>query len=281
MSLALSLLLTGLAHGQTAVPTQHNDNARTGSYTGELSLTPQNVNATNFGKLFTLSLDANVNGQVLYAPGIPVNGSVHNVIYASTSNNSNGSPCSLYAFDADNGAQLWRHQFTNSARWTTCAPAIDLSTYIIYLVTKDNDDSGATYVRALDIRTGAEMVGSPIVVAASVPGTGDGAVNGRVSFNTHQANCRPGVLLVNRTVYIGFAHNTDSFPYQGWVLGYRYDRGRFSQTAVFCVNPNGGDDGVWMAGKGIASDAAGNIYFSVGNGTFTASSGGRDYGCAT
>jgi len=236
------------------------------------------VNVNSFGKLYTLPLDANVNGQVLYVPGVTVNGAVHNVIYAYTSNNNNNSPSSLYAFDAGNGSQLWRHQFPNSARWTTCTPAIDTTAKIIYVVTKSNDDNGNNYLRALDISSGAEKPGSPIEIRASAAGTGDGNVNGTVSLTNSQSNCRPGLLLVGGNVYVGFAHNTDSFPYQGWVLGYHYNGAAFTQTAVFCTAPNGGDSGVWSAGKGLTADAAGYIYFCTGNGSFDANTGGVNYG---
>ena len=146
------------------------------------------------------------------------------------------------------------------------------------MLTKDNNDSGATRLRALDLLTGNEKTGSPVTIAASVPGTGDGSSGGVVTFNTAQANCRPGLLLLNGVVYFAFAHNSDSFPYQGWVFGYKYDGTQFTQTAVFNTCPNGGDAGIWQAGKGLAADNTGNIYFSTGNGTFTANSGGNGYG---
>src|ERR1700759_5411105 len=86
------LALCSRAFGAQSVLTQHNDNQRSGSNTAETILTPANVNANSFGKLFTRTLDANVNGQVLYVPGIAIQGATRNVIYASTSNNSNNSP---------------------------------------------------------------------------------------------------------------------------------------------------------------------------------------------
>ncbi|MDQ2798958.1 MAG: WD40 repeat domain-containing protein, partial [Armatimonadota bacterium] len=278
--LALFALCLPLASawGQAAVLTQHNDNARTGANLQETLLTPYNVNVTNFGKLFTRSLDANVNGQVLYAPHITINGTVRNVIFAYTSNNSNGSPSSVYAFDADDPNQstpLWRHQFSaGSAQWTTCAPVIDLSTNTIFVLTKDTNDSGANKLRALDITTGAEKPGSPIAIAASVPGNGDGSSNGVVTFDNSHANCRPGLLLLGHTVYVGFAHNSDSFPYHGWIFAYTYDGTRFTQSAVFCNAPDGGEDGIWQGGKGLAADAQGNIYCTVGNGSFNVANGG-------
>jgi hypothetical protein len=282
--LLISLLLCCGVSSVRATPpsvlTQHNDNARTGANLAETTLTPASVNSTSFGKLFTRTLDANVNGQVLYVPGLTINGGVHNVIYAYTSNNSNGSSCSIYAFDADDpnaAAPLWRHQLPNSAQWTTATPVIDPATHTLYALTKDTNDSGPTRLRAIDIITGNEKPGSPITIAASVPGIGDGNKSGVVSFDTTHANCRPGLLLLNGGIYIAFAHNSDSFPYHGWVFRYSYDQTKFTQTAVFCTDPNGGEAGIWMAGQGLAADVN-NIYFATGNGTFDANSGGVSYG---
>lgn len=281
LSAALAVVTVTAHATPPSVLTQHNDNARTGANLAETTLTPANVSAATFGKLFTRSLDANVNGQVLYVPNVTIQGVVHNVLYAYTSNNSNGSPCSLYAFDADDPNQsspLWHTPLTASAQWTTCTPVIDPSTSTLYVLTKDNNDSGATNLRAFDITTGAEKTGSPITIQATVSGTGDGSVNGKVSFDTTHANCRPGLLLLNGIVYVAFAHNSDSFPYHGWVFGYSYDQTKFTQTAIFCTNPNGGLDGIWMAGKGLMADANNNIYCTVGNGTFDVNSGGTSYG---
>jgi len=261
-----------------AVPTQHNDNARTGANLSETILTPANVNGLQ--KLYTISLDANVNGQALYVPGVTIQGAVHNVLYLSTSNNTNNSPCSIYAFDADNPSSgpLWRHPFTTSAEWTTCTPVIDPSTATMYVLTKDNSDTGKTRLHAFDITTGIEKTGSPHTVAASVIGSGDGSVNGYVHFDTTHANERSGLLFLNGVVYIAFAHNTDSYPYHGWVLGYSYNGSKFALVGRFCTTPNGGDGGVWMAGDGLAADSNGNIYCTVGNGTFDINTGGKDYG---
>ncbi|MGO8672880.1 MAG: malectin domain-containing carbohydrate-binding protein [Capsulimonadaceae bacterium] len=278
-ALFLLLMLVVPAPAQISVLTQHNDNFRTGSNTQEAILTTSNVNESSFGKLFTVNLDAGVNGQVLYVPGLTIKGVVHNVIYAYTSGNSNNSPSSVWAFDADNGGQLWQHSFSaGSAEWTTCAPVIDPSTDTIYVLTKDTTDTGNTNLRALDITTGIEKPGSPILVQASVPGTGDGSAGGVVTFNTAQENDRPGLVFVNGDVYIAFAHNTDSFPYHGWVMGYHYDGTAFTQTAEFCTTPNGGLGGVWQAGQGIAADSSGYIYVGTGNGTFDVNTGGIDYG---
>src|SRR5262249_35381808 len=143
--LALASLLSLALPAPAAPPpvlTQHNDNARTGANLQETILSPSNLSIYGFGKLFTRSLDANVNGQVLFVPNLSIQGATRNVIIAYTSNNSNNSPCSVYAFDADDpnaSAPLWRHQLPNSARWTTAAPVIDPATNTIYVLTKDTD----------------------------------------------------------------------------------------------------------------------------------------------
>ncbi len=288
---ALGLTALGLASchpasAQTSVLTQNNDNARSGANTQETALTPKNVNAAGFGKLFTITgLNANVNGQVLYVPGVSIGGTAHNVVYAYTSDNSDHSPCGLYAYDADSGHPLWKTILPNSATYTTATPVIDPATNTIYVLTKtDNDDTGSTYLHAFDITTGLDKPGSPAQVLASAPGTGDGSANGVVAFDgpassgRFHANDRAALLLVNGVVYTAFAHNSDSFPYHGWVLGYGYDGTKFTQKYVFCTTPNGGDGGVWQSGKGLTADAQGNLYFSVGNGTFDANTGGLDYG---
>ena len=282
----LSLAGSHPALAQTAVLTQNNDNARTGSNTAETILTPQNVSVSTFGKLFTITgLNANVNGQVLYVPGVSIGGATHNVVYAYTSNNSDNSPCGLYAYDADNGKQLWATVLPNSATYTTATPVIDPATNIMYVLTKTGtDDTGSTFLRVFDITTGKEKTAAPTQVTASASGTGDGSINGKVYFDgsassgRFHANDRPALLLSNGNVYIGFAHNSDSFPYHGWVLAYNYSGGVLSQVASFCTTPNGSDGGIWQAGKGLTADAAGNIYFSIGNGTFDVNSGGKDYG---
>ena len=83
--------------------TYHNDAARTGQNLLETTLTPSNVNATAFGKLFQVTLDGSVDAQPLYVAGVPIpNQGTHNVLIAATENDS------LYALDADTGAQLWQ-----------------------------------------------------------------------------------------------------------------------------------------------------------------------------
>jgi len=63
------------------VLTYHNDTSRTGANLNETTLTPQNVNATSFGKLFSYKVDGDVYAQPLEVSGLRMgDGKVHNVL---------------------------------------------------------------------------------------------------------------------------------------------------------------------------------------------------------
>src|ERR1019366_931119 len=121
-------------------------------------------------------------------------------------------------------------------------------------------------LHARDRATGNEKPPGPAVITATVNGTGDGSSNGKLTFDSlHQLN-RPGLLLLNGTVYVAFASHCDYSPYHGWL--YAYDATSLAQMSVFVSDPTGGLGGFWMAGAGVAADANSNIYIASGNGTF-------------
>ncbi len=75
-------------------------------------------------------------------------------------------------------------------------------------------------LHALDLATGAEKFGGPVVIQASVPGTGNGSVGGSVPFDPLRENQRTALLLNNGVIYMGFGSHGDNQPYHGWLLGY-------------------------------------------------------------
>ena len=276
--------------------TYHNDNFRAGVNPNETQLTLTNVNSAAFGKLFT-ALDGMTFASPLYVANVNIQGGTHNVVYVATEHDS------VYAFDADglSSSPLWKVSFINPAVGITTVPAadtgetgdipneigitgtpvIDPTTGTLYVVAKTKEVSGnkTNYVQrlhALDITTGAEKFGGPVVIQASVPGSGDGASGGQVPFNALRENQRTGLLLTNGVVYFGFSSHGDNTPFHGWVLG--YNATTLQQALVYNDTANGADGGIWMNGDGLATDSTGNLYFITGNGTFDANSGGKDYG---
>ena len=277
--------------------THHNDNFRTGANVSENVLSPATVNSTNFGKLFTWQLDGTMHASPLYVANVNVPGvGLRNVLYAATEHDS------VYAFDADgmSATPLWKTSFINPAGGVTTVPptdtgeccdiageigitgtpVIDPSTRTLYVVAKTKEVSGGTaYVQrlhALDIATGAEKFGGPVVIQASVPGSGGGSVSGQVSFGGLRENQRPALLLSNGVVYIAFAAHGDQPPYHGWVLG--YNAATLQQVVAHNATPDGDGAGIWQSGGGLAADSSGNVYYITGNGTFDANSGGTSYG---
>ena len=89
------------------------DNADTGLNANETILTPDNINAGNFGKRLTTPVDGQVYAEPLYASSVDITvGSAqgaHNVVYVATEHDS------LYAIDADSGNVLWKTSFIDPA----------------------------------------------------------------------------------------------------------------------------------------------------------------------
>jgi hypothetical protein len=278
--------------------TDKNDNGRTGQNLNETVLTPSDVNSTSFGKLFNYPLDGLTFASPLYAENVTVPGQgAHNIVYVATEHDS------VYAFDADGrtSTPLWKDSFINPAAGVTPippadtgetadipneigitgTPVIDPSTNTLYVVAATKEVSGGTtkYVNrlhALDLSTGAEKFGGPVVIDAHVPGTGADAVNGTISFNNITENQRASLLLSNGEVYVAFANHGFNPPYHGWVMA--YNASTLHQDWVFCTTPNAQSGGIWMGGGGLTADGSGNLFFSTGNGTFDQNAGKGDYG---
>lgn len=292
------------ALGAVNVLTSHNDNTRQGANTNETVLTRAVVGSGNFGRLANLVVDGQVHGQPLVLTGISIpNLGVRDLVFAVTQHDS------VYAFDANGpiGTQsgvIWHTSFINPAAGITTVPIADVNSAdipteigitstpvidpdggVIYVEAKTKEP-GPTYVHrlhALDVRTGAEMPGSPVIIAATVRGNGDGNDGaGNVPFNPLRQMCRPGLTLLktpaftNSIVYLAFASHGDNGPYHGWLLG--YDSKTLKQVHVFNSTPNGGLGGFWMAGNGPAADSRGDLYLITGNGGYNGGATYRNFG---
>ena len=265
----------------TDVVTYKNDLARTGQNLKETLLTLSNVNATSFGKLRFLSTDGKVDAQPLYLSALTVQGATHNVVFVATENDS------VYAFDADSGAVLWHVSLLGIGETSsgphgcdqvvpvigiTSTPVIDRaagSHGTIYVVAMSNSGADHQRLHALDLTTGAELLGGPRDITATYRAPGGGTR----TFDAGQYAERAALLLSRGVIYTSWTSHCDIWPYTGWVIGYA--QSNLAQTAVLNVAPNGTGTGaatagpaIWMSGGGPAADAAGNIYLLTGNGAF-------------
>jgi hypothetical protein len=280
------------------VTTSQYDNMRTGATLNETTLTPQNVNSRQFGKLGAFKVDGAVYAQPLFVPALDIPGKgKHDVLFVATEHDS------VYAFDAyrTGDPPLWQVSFLDSSKsisavpsrdvqcpfiqpevGITPTPVIDLKTGTLYVLARTMsghtfaDDDYFQHLHALALTTGAEKFGGPKLISASAPGKGDGSKNGQVGFNPLRENPRASLLLVNNIVYLTWASSCDVNPYHGWVMA--YDAATLAQKAVLNVTPDGNEGGIWESDTGPGADAGGNVFVPTGNGTFNAASGGRDYG---
>jgi hypothetical protein len=292
-----------LAQTPTPVPvlTWRYDLTHQGQNTSETALTPANVNVSSFGKLFTVSVDSTVYSQPLYVPGLKMSdGLVHNVLFVATENDS------IYAFDADsnggaNTDPIWKVTLLDAAHGAgpgaTAVPAdpqgiapqgdigptigitgtatINPATNTMYVVA--NTFEKGTYfsrLHAINIITGAEQSSpavqkSPVVISATVTGTGTGSSGGQLSFDPLIENQRPALDFYNGYVYVGYAAHGDIGPYHGWLFA--YNATTMAPSAALCLSPNGAGAGIWASGAGlpIDDDATGGRMFVVtgNNGT--------------
>ncbi len=287
LTLLILLLFLGPLPGSAQssnILTQRYDNLRTGATLGETSLNSANVNSSQFGWLYNYPANGAVYSQPLYVKGLAIPGQgTHDVLIFGTMNDQ------LYAYDAHSrtSTPLWTRDFTNPAAGVTAVPitnlvgsnslnivgnvgiestpVISLSSNTMYLVVRTLEN-GSYFQRlhAVDITTGLEKAGSPVVIKATVSGTASDSSGGVLAFNPKMENQRSALALVNGVVLIAWGSHEDYQPYHGWIMG--YDAATLAQVGVFCSTPNGGEGGIWQAGRGPVIDSSNNVYYEVGNG---------------
>lgn len=277
----------------TGMLSYHNDTGNTGQNLSETILTPANVNSKLFGKLYSYPLDDQSFAQPLYVANVQFPGAgQHNAVYVCTASNT------VYAFDADGktSAPLWQKSLMPAGAspvdgtttgygggpilpnvGITGTPVIDGASGTLYVVAVTQESSGVVNrLHALDITTGKEKFNGPVVIQASVPGTGSGSANGQIAFNPQYELQRSALSLVNGVVYIAWGSYDDYGPYHGWIIG--YDAATLARVIAWNSTPNGEQGGIWSAGAPFSTDSSGDIYVVTGNGTSDAFAGGENYG---
>ena len=268
VKLILVILAALAADAQTNVLTYHNDNAHTGQYLNEILLSPSNVNSSHFGARQILTTDGPVYAQALYLSRVKIAGKqgLRNVVYVVTAHDS------VYAFDADDALAtepLWMVNFLDPAKGVTTVtqadvgcvipemgvigtPVIDAGSGTIYLIAETKESGNAVFrLHALDVTSGAEMPGSPVVINPT----------GFIPLAQKQ---RASLLLTNGVIYSSWSGHCDQGTYHGWVMA--HDAKTLKLLGAFNNTPGGSGASFWNGGAGPTVDADGNIYVVSANG---------------
>ena len=272
-----------------SVLTQRYDNKRLGWNNQERLLNITNVNVNSFGLLYTREVDDQIYAQPLIVANLTVKGILQNVVFVATVNNS------VYAFDAENQKNsnpLWKINLTPAGCRVikntdysivgACGgnfqdfsgnigivgtPVINIASSTMYVVSRDinlTTNKYEQFFHALDITTGGEKPGSPVLISATCQGIGLGSDKGTISFDPQTQNQRPALLLYNNIVYVCWASHCDWGDYHGWIIG--YDANTYEQKIIYNDTPDGEYGGIWMSGAGPVVDDNGYIYLTTGNG---------------
>jgi len=274
--------------------TFHHDTNRSGWYSHETTLNTTNVASSSFGLLGTLTAKSGettfgkVYAQPLYIQNENTSSGKHNLIIIATSTDR------VYAYDETTHAVVWEANFTNPAAgitqqlWTDApgqcpdvnpnigivgTPVIDRVRDRLYVVvpTKEN---GVFHLRlhALALSSGADAV-SPVEVTATIAllTGGTAAVNANANWN------RAALLEANGNVYVGLTSHCDAKAQttHGWLFSYSASTLALTGNMVQPFDTTAANNGtgyylgsLWASGFGPAADAAGNVFFSTGNGPF-------------
>ena len=268
--------------------------ARTGLNDKESKLTVTSVSGPSFGRIFSYLVDGEIFAQPLYVPGLNIGGKTHNVVFIATEHDS------VYAFDADVlGDPLWKVNFTNPPGITsvpnvnvndpqgrtalgdevgiTGTPAIDLASGTLYVSAMTWENNTAVHrLHALDIFTGAEKFGGPVVETATVAGTGVGSVGGQITFEPVHQNQRAGLVLSNGLVHVAWGSFSDVGDYHGWIMA--FDAKTLQLVAALNLSPSSEGASIWQGGGAPAVDSNGYLYLATADGHNNHSEGGPNWG---
>jgi hypothetical protein len=259
------------ANSAIAVTTYHYNELRTG-WNNEETLLSASAFPPSFGVMTTVSLDDQVDAQPLLVPGQIIAGSIHDLLYVVTENNS------IYALDARSGHILVTRNLgapvptplgcgNNGPNvGITSTPVVDLARHRIYVIAYINGAAPQYQLHALDLVTLADSV--PAVTVTATQKLSDGS---EFAFNATYQRQRPALLEHDGVIYAGFGSFCDfeANRSRGWVLGWR--AGNLAPLAHAELNDTQATSStnfflssVWMSGFGLAANSS-TIFFSTGN----------------
>jgi len=280
--------LSALPSASQASPTSNSsgtnsfDPMRDGWDSNEPHLKPTDVSSSSFGQIFQTQLQGQVYAQPIVANNNLIVATEDNFVYGLDPQTGNISwTRNLSKDDTLNTGLPAQYPWPAGSQTVSCGdllpnigitstPVYNPTTDSVYFVNKwDNgaDHSNAHYfLHSVDPATGIERPNFPHEISGSPSN------DSTIAFDAFTQLQRPGLLLLDGAIYIGFGSHCDyaaggSRPYRGFIVG--VDASSGSQTAMWTTETSvasAGGAGVWQAGTGLMSDGPGRIFFSTGNG---------------
>ena len=255
----------------TSQATNRGSNSRAGWYGDQTRLSPALVgNSAAFGQIWKQpSIKGNVYAQPLVADGVLVIATEQDNIYGL--NPSTGT----VEWSENVGSPLqeqntWQCGDISPYVGITSTPTFDVSTNSLYFVALEMSYNGTPnyYLHAINPLSGVEQPNFPVLIQGQA--TNNQSPNGY--FDADLLFQRPGLLLLNNTVYVGFGSHCDVGAWNGFLVGVSTsgttaDQGTGIDTiwdAITSGDPNG-DAGIWQSGGGIVQYGD-NILLTTGNG---------------
>jgi len=289
------------------VLTQHNDANRRGWQGAERELNVSNVNATHFGLLQRIPVDADIYAQPLFVGNVNLSqpGGARNLIYVATENNT------VTCFDADSYTPIWGPvslgfgvpipQFEIGRKGCvgsnvnktgiTSTPVIDTATSTLYVETFNAVNASGTAVSLPACTLSGGCCTGPVSPSHTYQhklwalNSLTGAVKqsrvisgsyGGLNFDPPAQLQRPALLQAAGKIYVAFGAYVDQFPYAGWVFG--YNAGDLSATPSIYATQSAAaahGAGIWQSGQGPVFDGS-RVFVMTGNGTFDNSANWAD-----
>jgi hypothetical protein len=239
------------AHGDDVTVSQNS--LRTGWDAGEPGLSPAVLRSGRFRRLFR----TRVSGQIFAQPLV-----VGRTVIVATENNW------VYGLDAASGKVKWHRHLgrpfpASRDGCTDLAPHIGVTSTPVY-----DPGSGSVYVLAETAAPAFTLFGvnaqtGHLTRHIRIHGSAHNDRN--IGFSAAGEFQRPGLLLMNGSVYAAFGSHCDQKPYVGFVAGVSIS----SRSVRLWSDETGLTDnqaGIWHGGGGVMSDRPGRLFVTSGNG---------------